>query len=51
MKKIRRAHRQCHRKWMELDLQRNEECKVAIVSVDDAKEALECKHVVYDVSF
>ncbi|KAL5126060.1 N-alpha-acetyltransferase 50 [Glycine soja] len=34
---------------MELDLQRNEECKVAIVSVDDAKEALECKHVVYDV--
>ncbi|KHN46881.1 ATPase WRNIP1 [Glycine soja] len=40
---------------MELDLHTNEECKddvaaaaAVVVSVDDAKEALQCKHVAYD---
>ncbi|KAL2316531.1 hypothetical protein Fmac_030407 [Flemingia macrophylla] len=32
----------------EMDLHPNEEHNVAVVSVDDAKEALQCKHLAYD---
>ncbi|CAJ1971629.1 unnamed protein product [Sphenostylis stenocarpa] len=43
--------KQKEQEGMEMDLHTNEEYKVvaaAVVSVDDAKEALQCKHLAYD---